>query len=93
MLRLPNSIHPKSNLYKIPLTHTEIRDMSVQEILQAAVYSPRDLNLLKPQSPELLLDAEYCLSAMGLLAQKFPETALKMMNDKIRKVTTHDPKK
>ena len=53
-----------------------------EEILQAAVYSPRDLNLLKPQKPELLIDREYCLSAMGLLAQKFPQLALKMMKDK-----------
>jgi len=50
-----------------------------EEILQAAVYSPRDVNLLKPQKPQLLLDKEYCLSAMGLLAQKHPRLALKMM--------------
>ena len=52
------------------------------EILQAAVYSPRDLNLLKPQNPKLLLDKEYCFSAMGLLAQKFPRLALDMMKRK-----------
>jgi len=49
------------------------------EILQSAIYSPQDLNLLKPQSPKLLLDSEYCLSAMGLLAGKFPRLALKIM--------------
>ena len=52
------------------------------EILRAAVYSPRDTNLLKPQNPQLLLDKEYCFSAMGLLAQKFPRLALKMMKQK-----------
>ena len=56
---------------------------SPEEILQAAVYSPRDLNLLKPQKPELLIDREYCLSAMGLLAQKFPQLALTMMKEKL----------
>lgn len=54
-----------------------------QEILQTAVYSPRDLNLLKPQKPELLIDKEYCFSAMGLLAQKFPTLALDMMKKEI----------
>ena len=49
------------------------------EILRAAIYSPRDLNLLKPQNPELLLDKEYCFSAIGLLAQKLPQLAFKMM--------------
>jgi len=53
------------------------------EILRSAVYSPRDLNLLKPQNPKLLLDKEYCLSAMGLLAQKFPQLALNMMKRKM----------
>ncbi|MCL2285811.1 MAG: methylaspartate mutase accessory protein GlmL [Firmicutes bacterium] len=54
-----------------------------KEILKAAVYSPRDVNLLKPQSPQLLLDKEYCFSAMGLLAQKFLRLALRMMKKKI----------
>jgi len=53
------------------------------QILQAAAYSPRDVNLLKPQKPLLLLDKEYCLSAMGLLAQKYPRLALKMMKEKM----------
>ena len=60
-----------------------------QEILQAAVYSPRDLNLLKPQKPELLVDVEYCLSAMGLLAQKFPEVTLRMMKKELKQCQKH----
>jgi len=52
------------------------------KILQAAAYSPRDVNLLKPQNPKLLLDKEYCFSAMGLLAQRYPRLALQMMKRK-----------
>jgi len=52
-------------------------------ILQAAIYSPMDTNLLKPQSPQLLLDKDYCLAAMGLLSRKFPGLALKMMKQKL----------
>ena len=55
---------------------------SAEKILQAAVYNPIDVNLLKPQNPKLLLDKEYCFSAMGLLAQKYPQLALKMMKQK-----------
>jgi len=55
-----------------------------EAILRAAVYSPRDVNLLKPQNPQLLLDKEYCFSAMGLLAKQFPRLALKMMKQRLR---------
>jgi len=48
-------------------------------ILQAATYLPGDGSLLKPLSPKLLLDIDYCLSAVGLLAQQFPRLALEMM--------------
>jgi len=54
-----------------------------QSILQAAIYNPQDTNLLKPQNPRLLLDKDYSLAAMGLLARKFPELALTMMKKKI----------
>ena len=54
-----------------------------EEILRASVYSPQDLNLLKPQNPQLLLDKQYCFSAMGLLAQKFPRLAIKIMKQKL----------
>lgn len=47
--------------------------------LEFATYHPRDLNLLKPKNPQFLLDSEYCLSAMGLLAQVLPRIALQIM--------------
>jgi uncharacterized protein (TIGR01319 family) len=57
-----------------------------QDILQAAIYSPQDTNLLKPQNPQLLLDRDYCLAAMGLLARKFPGLALKMMKQTLKRI-------
>ena len=52
-------------------------------ILQTAIYNPKDTNLLKPQSPQLLLDKDYCLAAMGLLSRSFPGLALKMMKKRL----------
>jgi len=57
-----------------------------ESILQAAVYCPQDTNLLKPQSPQLLLDKDYCLAAMGLLSRKHPALALKMMKQKLIRI-------
>jgi len=54
-----------------------------RDILQAATYSPQDTNLLKPQHSQLLLDKDYCLAAMGLLARNFPDLALRMMKQKL----------
>ncbi|MCL2378094.1 MAG: methylaspartate mutase accessory protein GlmL [Defluviitaleaceae bacterium] len=54
-----------------------------KDILQGAVYSPQDTNLLKPQNPKILLDKDYSLAAMGLLSRKFPELALKMMKQNL----------
>ncbi|MCL2854020.1 MAG: methylaspartate mutase accessory protein GlmL [Defluviitaleaceae bacterium] len=48
-------------------------------ILQEAAYSPRDLNALKPHKPKILLDKENALAAMGLLARRQPDIALKIM--------------
>ena len=44
MFRIPNTIHEKSNLYKIPITPEELRTLSEQEIKELA-QQPRDLQL------------------------------------------------
>ena len=46
MFRIPNSIHEKSNLYKIPLTPQELRTVSHQEI-QTMATQPRDMAFSK----------------------------------------------
>lgn len=55
-------------------------------MLAGAVYTPRDMNLLKPLSPKFLLDRKYILSAMGLLARSEPEAALYIMKEEIAAV-------
>ncbi|MCL2575828.1 MAG: methylaspartate mutase accessory protein GlmL [Defluviitaleaceae bacterium] len=50
-------------------------------IMKEAIYSPRDLNDLKPLAPKILLDERNCLAAMGLLARREPDMALRIMKD------------
>lgn len=55
-----------------------------ERILSEAVYTPADLNLLKPIQPRLRVDHKYILSAMGSLARVEPETALHIMMEELR---------
>jgi len=50
-------------------------------IMREAVYAPRDLNDLKPLEPKILLDEKNCLAAMGLLARREPDMALRIMKN------------
>jgi hypothetical protein len=36
-------------------------------------------NHLKPVKPDILIDKTYILSAMGLLAEKYPDKAIRIM--------------
>lgn len=56
------------------------------DILKYAIYSPRDLNALKPLKPKLLLDAANCLAAMGLLGRFAPGAALKIMKESFAEI-------
>ena len=49
------------------------------KILQAGFYDPERPNYLKPKHSELLVDKTYILSAMGILAMKYPSTAVRML--------------
>lgn len=48
-------------------------------LLEAGLYDAENPVVLKPQNPRLMLDKRYILSAMGLLAQDFPDMALRIM--------------
>lgn len=54
------------------------------DILKNAVYSPEDLNLLKPLYPKLMLDEKNCFAAMGLLSKQNPDIALKIMKEEFK---------
>ncbi len=48
-------------------------------VLQGALFEPELPTVLKPKAPALLLDSEYVLFALGLLAQSEPAKALRLM--------------
>ena len=56
---------------------------AVRAIAAHALYDINQPSSLKPQNAEVLVDKEYILSAMGLLSQYHPETALKIMKQEL----------
>lgn len=72
-----------------PVVHA--RDPSA--ILSAALADPGEPASLRPQAPRLLLDSEYLLYAVGLLAEAEPEAALALglnhMRDCAERVDGH----
>lgn len=55
------------------------------KILSAGTFDKDAPNFLKPMNPEILIDRTYILSAMGLLAEKYPDKAVKIMKKYIVK--------
>lgn len=56
------------------------------EILKAGTFDKENPTYLKPQMPEYLLDKTYILSAMGLLAEEYPDMAVRIMKKYLIKV-------
>lgn len=56
-----------------------VHNDNASEILKAACFDEENSLLLKPIKPQFLLDKSYILSAMGLLATKHPEVAIRIM--------------
>lgn len=52
-------------------------------ILSEASFSEQEPLSLRPRKAKCLLDAKYILSAMGLLSQKLPDVALKIMKNEL----------
>lgn len=48
------------------------------DILQAALYKQEQPTVLRPQKPRMMLDQEYILAAVGLLAEVKPTAALRL---------------
>ena len=48
-------------------------------ILKAGTFNTEDPTYLKPQNPNCYIDKTYILSAMGLLAEDYPEKAIRIM--------------
>lgn len=56
------------------------------KILSAGLFNMENPNYLKPVKPEILIDRTYILSAMGLLAEKYPDKAIRIMKKYIVKI-------
>jgi len=54
-------------------------------ILQKTLFSPEEPFSLRPMNPNLYPDARYCLFAVGLLAERFPEKALRIAKRYLKK--------
>lgn len=55
-----------------------------EKIARGILYDIAEASSLKPRQAEILLDKEYILSAMGLLAKHAPDTALKIMKKEMK---------
>jgi uncharacterized protein (TIGR01319 family) len=47
-------------------------------ILRKTLFSPETPFSLRPKNPQIYTDASYCLFAVGLLAERFPDTAFRI---------------
>jgi uncharacterized protein (TIGR01319 family) len=54
-------------------------------ILRKTLFSPEAPFSLRPKSPAIYTDAQYCLYAVGLLAERCPEKALRIAKKYLRK--------
>ncbi len=57
-----------------------------KEILKAGLYNEKEFHILKPKSPEYLIDKSYIFSAMGLLSIDFKDKAIRIMKKYIEKI-------
>jgi uncharacterized protein (TIGR01319 family) len=62
-----------------------VHSQNSKKILSAGLFNMETPNYLKPTKPEILIDKTYILSAMGLLAEKYPDKAIRIMKKYIVK--------
>ena len=55
------------------------------DILRRTLFSPEEPLSLRPKTPNLYTDARYCLFAVGLLADRYPEAAFRMARKYLKK--------
>ncbi|GAB6158333.1 methylaspartate mutase accessory protein GlmL [Desulfotomaculum varum] len=59
---------------------------NAREILQGALFKQEQPTVLRPQNPQMMLDKEYILAAVGLLAEVNPTAALRLAKKYIVKI-------
>ena len=55
------------------------------DILRGTLFSPEEPFSLRPKTPNLYTDARYCLFAVGLLADRYPESAFRIARKYLKK--------
>ncbi len=55
------------------------------EILRKTLFSPQEPFSLRPRDPAIYTDARYCLFAIGLLADRYPEQAFRIARKYLKK--------
>lgn len=63
-----------------------VHSQNPKKILKSGLFNPESPNYLKPEKPDILIDKTYILSAMGLLAEKYPDKAVRIMKKYIVRV-------
>jgi uncharacterized protein (TIGR01319 family) len=55
------------------------------DILRKTLFSPQEPFSLRPKNPNIYTDARYCLYAVGLLAERYPESAFRIAKKYFKK--------
>lgn len=63
-----------------------ITSKAPREILSEALFSDQEPLSLRPRHADCLLDSKYILSAMGLLSQRLPDVALRIMKNELTEI-------
>ncbi|MHB8126933.1 MAG: methylaspartate mutase accessory protein GlmL [Desulfitobacteriaceae bacterium] len=63
-----------------------VQHIQPKEIIEGVMFNPEEPTLLKPQKPQLFIDKEYIIAAMGLLKEVAPLTALRMLKKSVVKL-------
>lgn len=63
-----------------------INSKNPEFILESACFNDADSLSLKPMFPNYLIDKNYILAAMGILSQDYPEIALKILKNELKKI-------
>lgn len=64
------------------LVHSE----NPADILKSGTFCTENPTFLKPENPEFLMDKTYIMSSMGLLAEEFPDMAVRILKKYLVKV-------
>jgi uncharacterized protein (TIGR01319 family) len=57
------------------------------EIMKNALYDPASPGILKPINADIFIDTRYILAAMGILSERYPKTALRIIKRELEMIS------